>query len=51
MEHVSLQHKIPGRHLMIFCHYPFRMYEDHRAVRRETNIAVGIFGMPFSLCF
>lgn len=46
MEHVSLQHKIPGRLLMILCHFPSLMYEDDGAFSRETNIAVGIFGMP-----
>lgn len=44
MEHVSLQHKIPGRLLMIY-HFPFHMYEDDGAFSRETDIAVGIFGM------
>ena len=27
MEHVSLQHKIPGRLLMMICHFLFHMYE------------------------
>jgi len=44
MEHESLQHKIPGRLLMIL-YFPFHMYEDDGAFSRKTNIAVGIFGM------
>jgi hypothetical protein len=46
MEHVSLQHKIPGGLLMMICHFLFHLYEDDGAFNRETNIAVGIFGMP-----
>lgn len=45
MEHVSLQHNICGRLLMILCHFPFHTYEDDGAFSRETDIAVGIFGM------
>lgn len=45
MEHVSLQHKILGRLLMILCHFPFHMCEDDGAFNRETDIAIGIFGM------
>jgi hypothetical protein len=45
MEHVSLQHKIPERLLMIFSHCCFHMYDDDGAVSRETDIAFGIFGM------
>lgn len=45
MEHVSLQHKIPGRLLMMIRHFPFHTYEDDGAFSRETNIAVSIFGM------
>lgn len=44
MEHVSLQHVIPERLLVILCHFPFHVYEDG-AFSRGTDIAVGIFGM------
>jgi hypothetical protein len=45
MEHVSLQHKIPGRLLMVLCHFTFHMYENDGTFSRATDIAVGIFGM------